>query len=542
MGISNLRPAISCISLLALYISLCTITPTSSASLQDDFINCLHRNTNVDFPLEDTFFTPERNASIFIEVLESTAQNQRYLTESTPKPSFIFKPVHESQVQASVICSKKLGIHLRVRSGGHDYEGMSYVSQIDTPFILIDMTKLRQINVTIEDNSAWVQTGATIGELYYRISEKSKIHGFPAGLWTSLGIGGHITGGAYGSLMRKFGLAADNVLDAKIVDANGKLLDRTAMGEDLFWAIRGGGGGSFGIIIAWKVKLVPVPMTVTVFNVTKTLEQDVDNKILSKWQLVADKLVEELFIRVVFNVAGNNGNKTVIASYKGQFLGDKGTLMEVMEKDFPELGLTQSDCIEMSWIESILYFAQFPKGTPPEVLLQGISLLGKVYFKAKSDFATKPIPALGLKGMLKRLIKEEGAIVFWTPYGGMMSKIPESEIPFPHRCGTIFMIQYYTPWTDSDKRPNTHIKWAREIYNYMTPYVSSNPRQSYVNYRDLDLGQNGKNSKVKSINAKIWGPKYFKDNFNKLVRIKSNFDPDNFFRQEQSIPPMPIRS
>ncbi|KAL1214970.1 Berberine bridge enzyme-like 25 [Cardamine amara subsp. amara] len=164
MEISKLSPAFSCISFLVLYIFFYTITPTFSASLQDEFIKCLHRNKNVDFPLENTFFTPQRNASIFIEVLESTAQNQRYLTKSMPKPSFIFKPVHESQVQASIICSKKLGIHLRVRSGGHDYEGVSYVSQIETPFILIDLSKLRQIHVDIEDNVAWVQAGATIGE------------------------------------------------------------------------------------------------------------------------------------------------------------------------------------------------------------------------------------------------------------------------------------------------------------------------------------------------------------------------------------------
>ena len=160
--------ALYAFSFLALYFSFCTITPTSSTSLQDDFINCLHENTNVDFPLLETFFSPERNVSDYKEVLESTAHNLRYVTESMPKPGFIFKPVHESHVQASVICSNQLGFHHRVRSGGHDYEGLSFVSLMETPFILIDLSKLRQINVDIEDNSAWVQSGATIGELYYR--------------------------------------------------------------------------------------------------------------------------------------------------------------------------------------------------------------------------------------------------------------------------------------------------------------------------------------------------------------------------------------
>lgn len=172
MVISKPFPGISYILFLALIFFFHAITPTSSTSLQVDFINCLHKNTNVDFPLDKTFFTPQRNVSIFNDVLESTAQNLRFLTKSMPKPGFIFKPIHESHVQASIICSKKLQIHLRVRSGGHDYEGLSYVSQIEKPFIVMDLSKLRQINVDIEDNSAWVQAGATLGELYYRYINK----------------------------------------------------------------------------------------------------------------------------------------------------------------------------------------------------------------------------------------------------------------------------------------------------------------------------------------------------------------------------------
>ena len=71
--------------------------------------------------------------------------------------------------------------------------------------------------------------------------------------------------------MRKYGLAADNVLDAYLIDANGKIINSEAMGEDLFWAIREGGGASFGVTLSWKIKLVRVPPTVTTFNIKKTL-------------------------------------------------------------------------------------------------------------------------------------------------------------------------------------------------------------------------------------------------------------------------------
>ncbi|XP_010441892.1 PREDICTED: cannabidiolic acid synthase-like 2 isoform X2 [Camelina sativa] len=540
MGSSRKFPVFSFLSILALYFSLYTITPTSSlASLQDQFINCVQRNTHVYFPLEKTFFAPAKNVSMFSQFLESTAQNIRFLKKSLPKPGFIISPIHESHVQASVICAKKLRMHLRVRSGGHDYEGLSYVSQIVKPFILMDLSKMRQADINIKDNSAWVQSGSTLGELYYRIAEKSKVHGFPAGLCSSLGIGGHITGGAYGSMMRKYGLGADNVLDAKIVDANGRLLDRAAMGEDTFWAIRGGAGGSFGIILAWKIKLVPVPQTVTVFTITKTLQQDVGHKIITKWQRVADKLVEELFIRVLFNVAGTGGNKTVTMSYNSLFLGGKGILMKVMKKSFPELGLTLKDCIEMSWLESIAYISGFPTHTPTNILLQGKSPFPKVNFKAKSDFVKTPIPESGLKGIFQKLLKEDIPLMIWNPYGGMMAKIPESQIPFPHRKGVLFKVQYVTSWLDSDKRPSKHMNWIRDFYNYMTPYVSSNPRQAYVNYRDLDLGKNTKDRKTCFKQAQGWGANYFKNNFNRLVSIKSKVDPENFFRHEQSIPPMP---
>ncbi|XWS20777.1 hypothetical protein CRYUN_Cryun31cG0131700 [Craigia yunnanensis] len=525
--------AFSNTSILQLLLLLLSASWATSTSIEENFIQCLDDNSEHVIPISAV--CAQTNSS-FTSVLNSTAQNLRYLMPSVPKPQFIFTPLNESHVQAAVICAKMLGIHLRFRSGGHDYEGLSYASEIETPFIVLDLAKLRSIKVDIDDNSAWVQAGATVGEVYYRISEKSKTHGFPAGLCSSLGIGGHITGGAYGTMMRKYGLGADNVLDARIVDVNGKILDREAMGEDHFWAIRGGGGASFGIILAWKIKLVPVPETVTVFTVPKTLEQGA-TKILYRWEQVADKLDEDLFIRVIIQVtkAGLKGERTVTTAYNAVFLGDAERLLQVMNQSFPELGLTRKNCVETSWIKSVLYIAGFPSETPPEVLLQGKSLF-KNYFKAKSDFVQQPIPETGLEGLWKRLLEEESPLMIWNPYGGMMANISESAIPFPHRKGNLFKIQYVTSWYEGNKEATTkHMDWIRGLYDYMGAYVPTSPRAAYVNYRDLDLGVNDK-SNTSFSKASVWGAKYFKANFRRLVNVKSKVDPDNFFRHEQSIP------
>ncbi|RZB95832.1 Berberine bridge enzyme-like 13 isoform A [Glycine soja] len=501
----NQRTMKSLRSILATFVVLLSISLTISLPIEEAFNHCLtqHSQTPNQFPSSIYTYT---NGS-FTSILESTAQNLRYLLPSVPKPDFIFTPLDDSQVQAAVVCAKKLGIHMRVRSGGHDYEGLSYVSLIEKPFMILDLAKLRAVNVDIARNTAWIQAGATIGEVYYRISEKSAVHGFPAGLCTTLGIGGHITGGAYGSMMRKYGLGADNVLDARIVDANGKVLDRKAMGEDLFWAIRGGGGGSFGVILWWKIKLVPVPQTVTVFTVTKTLEQG-GSKLLHRWQQVAPHIDENLFIRVIIQP----GNGTVP-------------------------GLTRKDCVETSWIKSVLYIAGYPDGTAPEVLLQGKSTT-KAYFKAKSDFVREVITEKSLNALWKIFLQDDGPLMIWNPYGGKMSRIAESATPFPHRKGVLYKIQHVTGWLDGEKSMAKHMNWMRKFYFYMAPYVSKYPRETYVNYRDLDIGMNQKNN-TSLLKASPWGYRYFKGNFNRLVKVKTKVDPSNFFRHEQSIPLLP---
>ncbi|KAK8483922.1 hypothetical protein V6N11_057441 [Hibiscus sabdariffa] len=431
------------------------------------------------------------------------ATNRRFLTPQTPKPAAIVAPNSVSDIQATVVCARDSGVQIRIRSGGHDYEGLSYRSN----------------------------AGATLGELYYKIANASNVHAFPSGVCTGLGTGGHFSGGGYGTLMRKYGLSVDNILDAQVVDVNGNILTRTTMGEDLFWAIRGGGGASFAVIVEWKIKLVRIPEKVTVFDLPFSLEQGATD-VAFKWQQVAPKLHEDLFIRLQPMVV----NGTILVHVVGFFLGESERLVPLLDQSFPELNLKKADCNETSWIESFL-----PPRTPAEALLNR-TRGAQDFSKNKSDYVKSVISKEGIETIWKLLIElanttSATVIMQWNPYGGKMGEIPASSTPFPHRSGYLFLVQYIVFWAKGYINVTNHnIERVRYMYERMAPFVSKDPREAFLNYRDIDIGSTA-SDKTNFRDAQVYGSKYFRDNFARLTRVKAKVDPHNFFKNEQSIPP-----
>ncbi|KAL0442403.1 UNVERIFIED_CONTAM: Cannabidiolic acid synthase [Sesamum latifolium] len=524
------------ISTLFFILFVITFSCSCAASVHDHvdgFLKCLKEEFHNYTSISSLVYTPTNSS--YSSVLQFSIHNLRFESKSIPKPLVIITPEHESQIPPLIYCAKENHLQIRTRSGGHDFEGLSYVAEV--PFVVIDLINLTEITIDAQQKTAWVQSGATIGTLYYRIAEKSPTLGFPAGACPTIGVGGHFSGGAYGALLRKYGLAADHVIDARVVDVNGRILDRESMGEDLFWAIRGGGGASFGVILAWKIQLVDVPKIVTTFTVQRTLEQNA-TQLIHRWQYIAHKFDSDLFILI--RVAGENSNQgrrnmTISASFSALFLGGIDRLLPLMQESFPELGLVRKDCTEMSWIQSVLYFQGFPIESPELLLNRTQPFSG--YFKGKSDYVKKPIPEYEFEGIWRFFYEPEaeGSDIVLIPYGGRMAEISESAIPFPHRAGNLYKILYAGNWQEAQNTDKI-ISWLRRFYSYMARYVSKSPREAFVNYRDLDIGVNNNKGKISYARASIWGRKYFKNNFDRLVRVKTAVDPKNFFRNEQSIP------
>ncbi|KAH1075457.1 hypothetical protein J1N35_027785 [Gossypium stocksii] len=272
---------------------------SASAQPAQEFLHCLSLRFHISSSFAKLAYT-QHNSS-YSSVLKSSAQNLRFTTPSTPTPLAIVTPLHASHIQAAVYCCRKHGLQVRTRSGGHDFE---------------------------------------------------------AGISHTIGVGGHLSGGGFGVLFRKYGLGADNVIDARLIDVNGRILDKKSIGEDLFWAIRGGGGDCLVLFL--------------------------------NSYTIAHKLPEEIHSTIAITRVNLSEDEkmTIQASFRSLFLGSIDELVRLLEKKFPELGLVKEDCFEMSWAESKLYSFLFTVRLPLETLLnrsQKTALL-KTFFKAKSNY------------------------------------------------------------------------------------------------------------------------------------------------------------
>ncbi|XP_066383037.1 berberine bridge enzyme-like D-2 [Miscanthus floridulus] len=544
--------------LVSLFLSLHQSTSCCATGADDGAANSLssclisHGVTNFTLPTSPSYAA----------VLNSSISNLRFALPDVGKPAAVVLPASKRDLQGAVLCARNSSLAIRVRSGGHSYEGLSYTTENRVPFVVIDLANLNRVRVDAGSATAWAESGATLGELYYAVGRSSRSLAFSAGSCSTIGLGGIVSGGGFGLLSRKFGLAADNVLDAVLVDADGRALDRATMGRDVFWAIRGGGGGSWGVVYAWKLRLVPVPRNVTVFSLGRTGPVELVAGLIHRWQFVAPSLPDDFYLSVYLPTGGvgsssSSSDGNVSVSFSGQVLGPKHRALSALRQSFPELGLTKSELAETSWLDATAQFAGLDTAADLSNRLLGRS---KQYSKGKSDYVRSPISRRAMAGIVRYLStgpprqgQGQGAgYVILDPYGGAMARIGSSDTPCPHRAGTLYGVQYQVYWDDDDHdlggreaAGESCVGWLRSLYAFMAPHVSKDPRAAYVNYLDLDLGTNnwtasvGGSSEAAVARARSsWGVSYFGDNFNRLVRAKTAVDPGNVFNNAQSIPPL----
>ncbi len=385
--------------------------------------------------------------------------------------------------------ARSRNLPITVRSGGHSYEAFSL-----GPGLVIDLSDLNRIAVDRSRGTVVAQPGIRLLDFYRALS----VHGVtvPGGTCAGVGLSGLTLGGGVGFLTRKWGLASDNLRSLELVDASGRRITASdSHNPDLFWACRGG-GGSFGIATALIFETHPIG-EVAVFDCEWPFDRA--GAVLAFWQQQAPFWPDELTASLEIN---GTGPGTVTS--EGLWLGRETELRALLQPLLAAAPTDRVNIITTSYIDATAKFSG--QSTMP-------------YFKAKSDYARAPLgpEAIEIIRHFMAASPTPHATIQFQAYGGAVNRIPATATAFPHR-DSLFSIQYIIHWSDPIDGPPS-FTWIRDFHAAMRPYVSGH---AYSNMCDLDLDD--------------WPHAYYSVNLQRLVEVKTRYDPDNVFHFAQSIP------
>jgi hypothetical protein len=418
-----------------------------------------------------------------------TAFNTR--TMLTPQLRALCKTANAVSVMVDWCRSNNLAFAMRC--GGHSYEGFSQSSSV-----VIDTRLLNAITVDKASKTATVGAGASLGQLYQAIAPAG--FAFPGGSCPTVGVSGHVLGGGYGYLARPYGLACDNMLSIDLVNPQGQQIHADAQqNADLFWACRGGGGGSFGVVTGYRLDLIELTSVFT-FNI-KLPQLTVQRAaaITKEWQAWAPHAPQSIDSNLVIAKDPSGG---IVVRCAGQSIGTNQELQRELRF------LSSAPPVKRTFLDAITYFAGGQNGwNYPSYPMKG-----------KSDYAASPLADAGLSTLMNEIDASAGIYVICDSYGGAIANAAPDATAFAHRNGTLYCLQYGSDWTNPGDTTQ-RLSEMRSCYAAMRPYVSG---AAYVNYCDLELTD--------------WQNAYWGQNLVRLKQIKSAFDPNNVFRHAQSVP------
>jgi hypothetical protein len=306
-------------------------------------------------------------------------------------------------------------------------------------------------------------------------------------------------------LARSHGVTCDVLQQVTMIDCQGSTLQATVSSEpDLFWACRGGGGGSFGIATQFVLRIFPLT-NVLVFGVSWKLRQSHAAGIFSAWQTWAPNAPNSITSIMKLGPAGNG---LISMRCIGQSIGSEAELRNELQSlvtlETPSSPLKIQG---LSFLDGVKHFA-------------GSLTYESVYMKAKSDYVFSPLASSAIGNMLSAVaaVPVGGIAVLCDAYGGQIGNVPVADTAFPRRGGTQYCIQYFSSWQNA-AQSGSHLTNVASIYAAMRPYL---PGAAYVNYSDLDL-QN-------------WADAYWGANLSRLSAVKAAYDANNLFHHQQSVP------
>ena len=401
-----------------------------------------------------------------------------------------------------------------VRGGGHCYEAFS-----QNVAVVLDLRNMADVKV--EDGGATVSVGggALLGQIYQALTEIGRI--VPAGSCPQVGVAGHVLGGGFGLFSRKYGLTCDSLTGVEIVDAKGRILSVNDKQEsDLFWALRGGGAGAFGVVtrLIFKTRQIDSGTRFTIdWGEESKLALPHAAAAFQAWQEWAPKAPRE--ITPILRVSG--GGQVRLHCFGISTRTDEAWVRQQVEPLARQTGGSLGPIVTQPTVDLLKHFGGSHNrltGT-----LNDREFFDPTYFKGKSDVIASQLDTASVTALLAAVADAGLTDVICDAYGGAVADLADDATAFVHRSKTLFNMQYIVDWTSSSEaEQRRRLDSINRVYAALS---HARTGAAYFNYCDLDIGP-------KNFASAYWG-----SNVPRLRHVKAIYDPTNLFHHPQSVTP-----
>ncbi|HJR44742.1 MAG TPA: FAD-binding oxidoreductase [Actinomycetota bacterium] len=414
------------------------------------------------------------------------------------RPALIARAANADDVSQVIALARSAGLDLAIRSGGHSQAGHSATEG----GIVLDLRDMKGIDIDVAERTAWAETGLTAGEYSVAVAEHGLATGF--GDTGSVGIGGITLGGGVGFLVRKHGLTVDNLLAAEVVTADGEVVFCDEhLHPDLFWAIRGG-GGNFGVATRFKFRLHELG---SIFGGMLFLPASVE--VITGFMAAAEAAPEE--VSGIANVMVAPPLPFVPEEVHGKLIV-MAMLVYAGDPEAGERALAPFRALAPALMD-MLRPMSYPEMFPPEDDSYHPTAVGLTLFLDSVDDS--------VAATILRYLEDSDAslrVAQLRVLGGAMARVPADATAFAHRKSRIManVAAFYDGLEDKPRR--------EEWVNGFASALRQSDQGAYVGF----LADEGEGRVRAAYPGETW---------ERLRSIKAKYDPDNFFRLNQNIPP-----
>ncbi|KAF8148876.1 putative glucooligosaccharide oxidase [Crassisporium funariophilum] len=442
------------------------------------------------------------------QAIDYTLKVNAYNLDYPVNPAAIVRPTSTQQVSAAVQCAVKAGVKVQARSGGHSFA--NYCLGGDDGALVVDLTNLQKFEM---DRSSWKATvggGTLLGDVTKRMHEAGG-RAIAHGTCPQVGIGGHATIGGLGPSSRQWGSTLDHVREVEVVLANGTITRANENFQpDLYFAIRGA-AASFGVVTEFVFQTNPEPPSTIQYSYTFVLgDHRALAKAFSKWQSIISEpnLDRKLASMITVTPVG-----LIIT---GTYFGSRAEFDALNIEARLGGGALANVVVFDDWMSSTLNWAQ-------ETAVKIVGGIPAAFYSKSLNFKPNAlIPESGIDSLFKYIQEtKKGTLIWFVIFdleGGAINDFPLTSSAYAHRDTLFYLQSYAIGLGKTSQTTRNFLNGINDVIKNSMPGVEFGAYAGYVD-KYLTDGQ-----------QQYWGT-----NYPKLQQIKAQIDPQDIFRNPQSV-------